>query len=93
MHHWNKCSYKLQRRINNMLDDNTSRLYDVIHDFIEQNGFSPSIREICKLMKNNSISTILNCLESLEEGGYIKRKAKTSRSITLTHKIPDKKND
>lgn len=76
-----------------MLDDNTLRLYEVIHNFIEQNGFSPSIREICKLMGISSISTVLNYLESLEEGGYIKRKAKTSRSITLTHNIPDREND
>lgn len=43
----------------------------IINLFIKQNGYSPSVREIAKEMKNNSPATTLYHMKKLKEKGYI----------------------
>jgi SOS-response transcriptional repressor LexA len=74
----------------NIDEDRAVKIYKAIKNYIEKNGFSPSVRELCKLTGINSISTITSYLNKLEEGGYIKRKPKIVRNITLTDKQTEK---
>ena len=59
-------------------------VYDCIRECIEEMGYAPTVRDICKHMGLSSPSTVHVHLKSLEEKGYIKRDPLKSRSIILT---------
>ena len=63
------------------------RVYYIIKDFIEKNGYSPSFREIAALNGNNSVATIQFHLKKLRNKGYIDYSDKLSRTITITKEI------
>jgi repressor LexA len=46
-------------------------VYIAIEDFIKENGYSPSVRELCKITGKNSPGTIYTHLHKLKELGYI----------------------
>ena len=56
---------------------------ECIQQCIEEKGYAPTVRDICKVLNLSSPSTVHVHLKSLEEKGYIKRDALKSRSITL----------
>ncbi len=59
-----------------------------IGNFIDENGYSPSIREICKQTGINSTSTVFRHIQKLKETGVIvEGKIGTARSIRLNIKI------
>jgi repressor LexA len=62
------------------------KIYIVIKSYIEENGYSPSIRELKNLTGVKSICTIAYHLKKLEKEGFIKKKYKASRGIVLTDK-------
>ena len=49
------------------------RVLQVIIDFIERNGFPPTIREIMRLMGYASVNNVQRILNVLEQKGHIKR--------------------
>ena len=59
------------------------RIYSFLVNFIKENGYAPSIREICAGSGLNSTSTVYNHLEMLEMMGKIKMKRNSSRAIKL----------
>lgn len=65
-----------------MDDDVVESVYEFIGTFIEQNGFSPSIREIAE---GCYISTayVLRCLDLLGSQGRVMRDPGKARSIRL----------
>lgn len=66
-------------------------ILDYIKDYIEENGFSPSIREICMAFGMASTRGAHRHLETLEAKGYIKRES-TARSIKLIQEfVPSRK--
>ena len=58
-------------------------IYNIIKDFIKDNGYSPTIREIKELAGLKSPATVFTHLEALEEGGYIKSERSKSRTIRI----------
>jgi len=67
--------------------ETTEAVYNFIRTYIEQRGFSPSLREIaagCFL----GHSTIIRYLDRLEAMGYITRELGVARSIRLTRLRP-----
>ena len=63
----------------------TQRQRDIlkfIHEYIQKEGFAPSIRDICKAFKISSSRGAHRHLETLELKGYIERKS-TPRSIKV----------
>ncbi len=52
------------------------------------NGFPPTVREICAATGIKSTSTVHGILSVLEEGGYIVRDPKNSRSIRIDMGAP-----
>ncbi len=65
-----------------MLNDKQKKILDYIKNHIVENGFPPSIREICRAFSFASPRAGQKYLESLEEQGYIERKGK-SRGIKI----------
>ena len=58
-------------------------VYNYIHRFIKQNGYSPSLEEISIGIGVSSLATVHKHLKSLEEKGIISRKWNHSRSIEI----------
>lgn len=56
---------------------------EAIEYFINENGYPPTIKELSKLTKNKSESTVFNKLMILEDKGYIKTKPGCARSIVV----------
>lgn len=59
------------------------RVYKAIKQFIEENGYSPSLREICELANLNSVATVSAHLENLRYLGYITYENNKSRTIRI----------
>lgn len=59
------------------------RVYYITKDFIEKNGYSPTIREIGKLNGNNSPATTLFHVRALKNKGYISYQEGRGRTIRI----------
>ena len=59
------------------------RIYSFLVDYIEKNGFAPSIREICTGTNLKSTSNVRSYLEKLEDEGRIEMKRYSPRAIKL----------
>ena len=64
------------------LTKHEENIYNSIIKFINEKGYSPSIREIAKI-NYTSTSYIQNTIYKLEFLGYIKRTEKICRSIII----------
>lgn len=58
-----------------------------IQEFIKENGYAPSVREIGQGTALRSTSTVLYHLRSLRERGFINWNERRSRSIRVFHPI------
>jgi len=65
--------YKRQRQI-----------YDFISQYIQKNGFSPTLKEMAEAIGVSSLATVHEHLQSLEKKGVIKKTEGQTRSIELT---------
>jgi repressor LexA len=59
------------------------RVYHYLIDFLAENTFQPSIREIARRFRIKSTKTVSDLLQSLEKKGYIERDASRSRGVRL----------
>jgi len=59
------------------------RVYHYMIDFLAENTFQPSIREIAKKFRIKSTKTVSDLLHSLETKGYIQRDESRSRGVRL----------
>ncbi len=59
------------------------RLYIEITSFLDKNGFPPTIRELCGIMKVKSSSTIFYYLEKLEAQGKIRKSNNKNRTLEV----------
>ena len=66
------------------LSEKQSLVYRFLVKALE-NGFPPTVREICASTKIKSTSTVHAILSSLEENGYIERDPRNSRAIRLAN--------
>jgi len=71
-----------------MLSTKRQRLLGSIRDYIQEKGYSPSIREIARSCHINSPSIVQYHLGILERDGYIARDPSVPRSIRLTKPAP-----
>jgi repressor LexA len=67
------------------LTDKQERILSFILEYVNDNGYPPSIREIGNSFNISSLRGVTVHLDALERKGYIKR-ASTSRSITVIGK-------
>lgn len=59
------------------------KIYDYIVSFTEENGYSPTVREICAAVGLRSPSTVHLHLKTLQEAGLIRRDENKMRSIQI----------
>ncbi len=57
-----------------------------IADYRQRYGSSPAVRDIVELLGFSSPSVVQNCLQKLQKEGYLQRRERKSRSLTLTGK-------
>ena len=66
-----------------MLFENERKVLKATVEYIEENGYAPSVREICELVGIKSTSTVHGQLTKLEDKGYVKRKEKSPRAMVI----------
>ena len=59
------------------------RVYHYMIDFLAENTYQPSIREIARKFRIKSTKTVSDLLHSLENKGYIERDESRSRGVRL----------
>ncbi|RLC55710.1 MAG: repressor LexA [Chloroflexota bacterium] len=66
------------------LSKRQQRILEFVSDYIEENGYPPSIREIGAAAGISSTSVVSYNLRRLEERGYLSRDREVSRGLKLT---------
>lgn len=64
-------------------------ILEYIRNFIEDNGYSPSYREIAHYFELSSTGTIAEYVSILQEKGYLTKEATEARAIQLTPTYDD----
>ena len=59
------------------------KIMDYIRKFSEENGYTPSVREIGKECGIKSTATVYSYLQKLQEKGYLNKASNKKRSVTL----------
>ncbi|MGE5221250.1 MAG: transcriptional repressor LexA [Omnitrophica WOR_2 bacterium] len=77
----------MARQRSKILSERQKKILDVLNRFQKQNGYPPSIREICDKADISSTSVVNYYLDQLEEMGYIERDGRVSRGIRLLKPI------
>ena len=67
-----------------MLSDRQYRILSFIYEHTAENGFGPSIREICQASEISSTSAVNYNMEQLVIHGYLMRAPGKARAFTLT---------
>ena len=62
------------------------QVYDYICQYIQRNDFAPTLREIAEAVGVNSVATVHEHLNSLEEKNLIRRNKGRSRAIELVNR-------
>ncbi|HAE92026.1 LexA family protein [Tissierella praeacuta] len=70
-----------------MLNERELEVLNVTVDYIKQNGYAPSVREIGKIVGLKSPSTVHTYLKSLESKGFIERKENFPRALRVLKKV------
>lgn len=65
------------------------RILQFVNDYIEENGYSPTVREIGKAVGLKSTSTVHKHLQDLTEMGMLEKQTVLSR--TIRSKLPEVK--
>jgi len=65
------------------ISERQKQILDYLQNFIEENQFPPTIREIGRRVGISSTSVVKYNLEALEKKGYIERDPDISRGIRL----------
>jgi repressor LexA len=61
-----------------------SEIFALIKQFINDNGYAPSYREIACELKLSSVATVAEYICVLEQKGYLKKESGSARSLQLT---------
>jgi repressor LexA len=59
-------------------------ILDFLHEFIEENGYSPSMEEIAEHFHFASLNAVFKHLEALERRGHLHRDSNRARAIQLS---------
>lgn len=63
------------------ITDSQRRVYDAIVGYIEEFGYSPSVRDLCRLCGISSPNGVNIHLAALESRGWITRNQRQARTI------------
>ena len=65
------------------LSEKQKLILEFLQKEIEENGFPPTVREICKAVGLSSTSTVHTHLEILQKKGYIQKNALKPRALKV----------
>ncbi len=65
------------------ISDKQHRILEFVGEYLSDNGYPPSMREICSALSISSTSVVSYNLDRLEEAGYIDRDREVSRGLRL----------
>jgi repressor LexA len=71
------------------LSKRQQRMLQAIRDFLEENGYPPSIRQLGKLTGISSTSVVSYNLDILQRKGYVVRDPEVSRGLRLVEDMDD----
>ncbi len=71
----------------NNLTKKQAQLLECINYFIKKHGYSPTVRELCKLCELSSTATIHVHLKNLVDKGYITYIPNASRTIRVIKEV------
>lgn len=63
--------------------DKKEELLNFIKSYVDENGYPPTVREMCRAIKVNSTSTIAYHLSKLEDSGNIKKNPNKNRALEV----------
>lgn len=72
------------------LTQKEKEVYEYISECLAQNGYAPSVRDICAAVGIKSTSSVHDYLRRLETKGYIRKSSGKSRALSIE---ADKRND
>jgi repressor LexA len=78
---------KTKRRKEMNLTQSQKRIYVVIKDFINKNGYSPTVREIGSIAGISSPGTIHGHLKRIKDKGFITFKEGKNRTIRIIKEV------
>lgn len=64
------------------------QILDFIRQYIDTNGFAPTLKQIAEALNVSSLATIHEHLQALEKKGLIRKKTGATRGIVLTDHMP-----
>ena len=65
------------------------QIFDYIAKFIKNNGYAPSVRDICKALKITSTATVAYNIEKLKEEGKIQKENNKNRTLSISQSKQD----
>jgi repressor LexA len=65
------------------ISEKQRRILEFVGEYLNDNGYPPSMREICSALSISSTSVVSYNLDRLEEAGYIDRDREVSRGLRL----------
>lgn len=69
------------------LTEKQKDVYRYLVSFINKKGYSPTVRELCKIARYNSPATIHDYLKQLKKKGYITYEETKSRTIRILKEL------
>lgn len=67
---------------------NDEKVYEFIRDFINSNGYAPTVRDICKGCNISSTATPYQIINRLVERGLLKKTGNKNRAVALANLGP-----
>lgn len=71
------------------IDEKLDKVYNFTIDFINENGFPPSVREICAKLNIKSTATAYSYIERLKNRGLLEKSPLKKRAITIAKRAND----
>ncbi|MFW2500381.1 transcriptional repressor LexA [Clostridium diolis] len=68
-----------------------TEVYEFLKEYVENKGYPPSVREICKAVSLASTSTVHGHLQRLEKKGLIKRDPSKPRALEILEYSPHRR--
>lgn len=83
------------RKVTNMtrLTDKDYQILDFVYHYIKDNGFPPTVREICTAVELSSPATVHARLNKLEAAGFIEKDSTKNRTMRIVGYVPDDEDD
>ncbi len=67
--------------------DKSEMIFDFMQKFIAENGYSPTVREICRACDIKSTATVFTYINELADRGVINKADNRNRAVSLKQKV------